>query len=103
MPSCESKMAGKIGKTYCANDRVDAVKIACIFLSGLSPLVWQPDEKTRQRRELFSAYQRVVREATRLQQHLKSMLNEHCLRLPVGFRLTVIFPRKRGLGFCLLV
>jgi transposase len=84
----ESKMAGKIGKTYCANDRVDAIKIARIYLSGLSPLVWQPDERTSERRELFSAYQSVVREATRLQQHIRSMLNEHCLRLPPGFRLT---------------
>lgn len=84
----ESHMAGKIGKTYCANDRVDAVKVARIYLSGLSPLVWQPDEKTRQRRELFSAYQAVVRDTTRCQQHLKSMLNEHCLRLPPNFRLT---------------
>jgi transposase len=84
----ESHMAGKIGKTYCANDRVDAIKIARIYLSGLSPLVWQPDERTSERRELFSAYQSVVRETTRLQQHIKSMLNEHCLRLPPGFRLT---------------
>lgn len=84
----ESHMAGKIGKTYCANDRVDAVKVARIYLSGLSPVVWQPDEQTRQRRELFSAYQAVVREATRSQQHLKSMLNEHCLRLPANTRLT---------------
>jgi hypothetical protein len=50
----ESHMAGKIGKTYCANDRVDAIKIARIYLSGLSPLVWQPDAKTQERRELFS-------------------------------------------------
>ena len=84
----ESHMAGKIAKTYCANDRVDAVKVARIYLSGLSPLVWQPDEKTRQRRELFSAYQAVVRDTTRCQQHLKSMLNEYCLRLPANFRLT---------------
>lgn len=84
----ESHMAGKIGKTYCANDRVDAIKIARIYLSGLSPLVWQPDAKTLERREVFSSYQSTVREATRHQQHIKSMLNEHCLRLPSGFRLT---------------
>jgi transposase len=95
----ESHMAGKIGKTYCANDRVDAIKIARIYLSGLSPLVWQPDEQTSERRELFSAYQCVVRETTRLQQHIKSMLNEHCLRLPPGFRLTApgTFPRLKAL------
>lgn len=83
----DSHQAGKIGKVYCANDRIDAVKIARIYLSGLSAQVWQPDEKTLERREVFSAYQGVVKESTRLQQQLKSMLNEHCVRLPKGFRL----------------
>lgn len=84
----DSHRAGKIGKEYCATDRVDAIKIARIYLTGLSPLVWQPDPKTRERREVFSAYQGVVKESTRAKQQLKSMLNEHCLRLPKGFRLS---------------
>ena len=84
----DSHQAGKIGKVYCANDRVDAIKIARIYLSGLSAQVWQPDEKTLERREVFSAYQGVVKETTRLQQQLKSMLNEHCVRLGSGFRLS---------------
>jgi transposase len=84
----DSHRAGKVGKTYCATDRVDAIKIARIYLSALSPLVWQPDDaQTRERREIFSAYQGVVKEAVRLQQQLKSMLNEHCVRLRKGFRL----------------
>lgn len=85
----DSHQAGKVGKVYCANDRVDAVKIARIYLSGLSAVVWQPDARTRERREVFSAYGAVVKESTRLQQQLKSMLNEHCVRLPKGFRLTL--------------
>jgi hypothetical protein len=48
----DSHRAGKVGKVYCANDRVDAVKIARIYLSALSPIVWQPDEKTLERREI---------------------------------------------------
>ena len=40
----DSHRAGKVGKVYCANDRVDAVKIARIYLSALSPIVWQPDQ-----------------------------------------------------------
>lgn len=84
----DSHQAGKIGKVYCANDRVDAIKIARIYLSGLSAVVWQPDPKTLERREVFSAYQGVVKETTRLQQQLKSMLNEHCVRLGSGFRLS---------------
>ncbi len=85
----DSHQAGKVGKVYCANDRVDAVKIARIYLSGLAAMVWQPDARTLERREVFSAYQAVVKESTRLQQQIKSMLNEHCVRLPSGFRLTL--------------
>ena len=84
----DSHQAGKIGKAYCANDRLDAIKIARIYLSGLSAVVWQPDARTLERREVFSAYQGVVKETTRLQQQLKSMLNEHCVRLGSGFRLS---------------
>jgi transposase len=76
-----------VGKVYCANDRVDAVKIARIYLSALSPIVWQPDAKTLERREIFSAYQAVVKESTRAKQQLRAMLNEHCVRLKKGFRL----------------
>lgn len=83
----ESHRAGQIGKSYLANDKVDAVKIARIYLSGLAIKVWQPDAETRQRRELLSTYQRCVKESTRAQQHLRSYLNEHALRLPKGFRL----------------
>src|SRR5438445_8615902 len=36
----DSHRAGKVGKTYCATDRVDAIKIARIYLSALSPVVW---------------------------------------------------------------
>src|SRR6266566_1193219 len=83
----DSHHAGKVGKVYCANDRVDAVNIARIYLSALSPIVWQPDQKTLERREIFSAYQAVVKESTRAKQQLRSMLNEHCVRLEKGFRL----------------
>src|SRR5438094_263021 len=41
----DSHQAGKVGKVYYANDRVDAAKIARIYLSGLSAVVWQPDQK----------------------------------------------------------
>ena len=85
----DSHQAGKVGKVYCANDRVDAIKIARIYLSGLSAVVWQPDAKTRERREVFSAYQAVVKESTRAKQQIKAMLNEHCVRLGSGFRLSL--------------
>lgn len=83
----ESHRAGQIGKSYLANDKVDAAKIARIYLSGLAIKVWQPDTETRQRRELLSTYQCCVKDSTRAQQHLRSFLNEYALRLPKGFRL----------------
>jgi len=83
----ESHRAGQIGKAYLANDKLDAAKIARIYLSGLATTVWKPDPVTRERRELLSTYQRCVKDSTRDQQQLRSYLNEHSLRLPVGFRL----------------
>ena len=83
----ESHRAGQIGKSYLVNDKLDAAKIARIYLSGLSIHVWAPDSETRQRRELLSTYQRCVKESTRAQQHLRSFLNEYTVRLPKGFRL----------------
>src|SRR3954468_13414401 len=35
----ESQRAGQIRKSYCANDRVDAVKLGRIYLSGLATVV----------------------------------------------------------------
>ena len=61
----ESQRVGQVGKTYCNTDKVSAVKIARVFLSGLAVIVWKPDEKTRQRREIFRQYQGSVTDATR--------------------------------------
>jgi hypothetical protein len=95
----ESHRAGQISQSYLANDKVDAAKIARIYLSGLAIKVWQPDAETRQRRALLSSYQRCVKDSTRSQQHLRSYLNEHALRLPKGFRLCrpEALPRLVGL------
>ena len=56
----ESVRAGQVRKTYCNTDKESAVKIARVFLSGLAVVVWNPDENTRQRRELFGQYRRSV-------------------------------------------
>ncbi len=66
---------------------LDSLKIARIHLSGLAAEVWQPDPETLERREGFSACQNVVKEATRHKQPSRALLNEHCVRLPAGFRL----------------
>ena len=88
----ESQRAGQIRKTYCANDRLDAVKLARIYLSGLAHLVWQPDARTRERREVLHLYRQAVTAATRARNRLKSFLSDHHVRLKRGVRLT----HKRG-------
>jgi transposase len=95
----ESQRAAKVGQAYLANDRVDAVKLGRLYLSGLARTVWQPDAQTRERRELLSSYRSCIKESTRARQHLRSYLNEHCLRLPVGFRLC----RPEALGRLLVL
>jgi len=59
-----------------------------VYLSGLAKLVWQPDAKTREYREVFFAHRNAVKDATRGRNRIHSFLNEHCVRLPAGTRLT---------------
>ena len=84
----ESQRAGQIRKTYCANDRLDAVKLARIYLSGLAHTVWEPDTQTRERREVLHSYGKAVTTATRTRNRLKSFLSDHAVRLKKGVRLT---------------
>src|SRR6266545_1687257 len=84
----ESQRAGQIRKTYCANDRLDAVKLARIYLSGLAHVVWQPDARTRERREVLHGYRKAVTTATRARNRLKSFLSDHHVRLNKGVALT---------------
>lgn len=88
----ESQRAGQIRKTYCANDRLDAVKLARIYLSGLAQTVWQPDARTRERRDALHGYRKAVTTATRARNRLKSFLSDHHVRLKPGVPLT----RKSG-------
>lgn len=84
----ESQRAGQVRKTYCANDRLDAVKLARIYLSGLAHTVWQPDARTRERREVLHSHRTAVATATRTRNRLKSFLSDHHIRLKKGVRLT---------------
>jgi transposase len=57
-------------------------------LSGLAQLVWQPDARTRERREVLQIYRKAVSTATRARNRLKSFLSDHHVRLKKGVRLT---------------
>lgn len=94
----ETQRAGQIRSSYCTNDRTDAVKLARIYLSGLAKIVWQPDERTRERREVLHRYLRSVCDATRARHRLTSFLSDRAARLPKGTRLTQQSGRARVLG-----
>jgi transposase len=84
----ESAQAGKIRDNFCNDDRHSAVKLAKVYRSGLAKEVWQPDAKTREYREVFFAHRNAVKDATRCRNRIRSFLNEHCVRLKTGVRLT---------------
>ncbi len=84
----ESAHAAKIKDNYCNDDRHSAVKLARLYLSGLAKTVWEPDEQTRARREVFFAHRNAVKDTTRCRSRIHGFLNEHCVRLPKGTRLT---------------
>ena len=84
----ESHQASKIKENFCNDDRHSAVKLARVYLSGLAKIVWQPEEKTREQREVFFAHRAAVKDCTRLRNRIRTFLNEHCVRLPKGTALT---------------
>ena len=94
----ETQRAGQIRTAYCTTDRTDAIKLARIYLSGLARLVWEPDQQTRERREVLHRYLRSVCDATRSRNRLKGFLSGHGARLPRGTRLTENSGRVRVLG-----
>ncbi len=83
----ESQAVGKVGKAYCATDRVDAVKIARVYFSGLAHEVWQPDAQAAERRELFFGHRNAVRDSVRARNRIWGYLNGHSIRRPRGLRL----------------
>lgn len=84
----ESFRAGQIATAYLKNDKVDAVKLARIYISGLAKEVWQPDETCRERREILAAYRKSVADSVRMRNRITSWLTEHGKRKPARLRWT---------------
>lgn len=84
----ESQSVGKVGKAYCATDKVDAIKIARVYLSGLAHEVWVPDGKAAERRELFFGHRNAVRDSVRARNRIWAYLNQQGLKRPYGLRLS---------------
>ncbi len=83
----ESQSVGKVGKAYCATDKVDAIKIARVYFSGLAHEVWIPDPKAAERRELFFGHRNAVRDSVRARNRIWAFLNQQSRRRPKNIRL----------------
>lgn len=84
----DSVRVGRICRNSQITDKISAVRIAKVYLSGLSESVWVPDPVTRLRREVFSAHRRAVTDCTRHNNRIKMLLSEHTIRLKKGQNLT---------------
>lgn len=80
----ESAQVGKTASSYLDNDLIAAERIARSYLTGISKVVWVPDEKTSHRRELLHAYVTATAQETRAINELKSYLNQYHIRLGKG-------------------
>lgn len=77
----DSAKVGKVSKTYCITDKTSAIKIAKICISGLSDEIYVPDTKTRERRNIYTAYQQSQTDAQRAVNRAKGFLNERTIRV----------------------
>jgi transposase len=77
----ESAQVGKTASSYLDDDLIAAERIARSYLTGISKVVWVPDEKTAHRRELLHAYVKATAQETRATNELKSYLNQYHIRL----------------------
>jgi transposase len=84
----ESFRIGQIHKAYLKDDKVDARKIARVYLSGLATTVWQPDEQTRERREILAVYERVKRDSVRYRNRIWGWLTQHGIKKPKNLKLS---------------
>ena len=84
----ESTQAGKIRDNFCNDDKHSAVKLARVYASGLAKEVWQPSAVVREHRTVLFAYRNATKDTTRLKNRIRSWLNEYCVRLPKGTRLS---------------
>lgn len=83
----ESQAVGKVGKAYCATDKIDAIKIARVYLSGLAHEVWRPDAQAAERREVFFGHRNAVGDSVRERNRIWAFLNQQCVKRPKGLRL----------------
>jgi transposase len=84
----ESGHLGKLKEAHANNDKISAIRIGKAYLAGTARIVWVPDLKTQQRRDLFHIHRKAVKRTTQLRNRLQSYLSDNGVRLSKGTRLT---------------
>lgn len=83
----ESCHIGKLKEAHANNDKISAVRIGKAYLAGTAKVVWLPDRKTQERRDLFHAHRKAVRRSTQMRNRILSYLSDNGVRLPKGTKL----------------
>ena len=76
----ESNQVSKIAEAFIDDDQIAAERVARCYLTGFATVVWVPDEKTTERREILHAYDRSVTDHVRAINELKSFLTKRNIR-----------------------
>lgn len=84
----ESAHMGKLKENHANNDKISAVRIGKAYLAGTARIVWVPDPKTQERRDLLHIHRKAVNRTTQLRNRLRSYLSDNGVRLGKGIRLT---------------
>jgi len=80
----ESCQMGKLKEAHANNDKISAVRIGKAYLAGTAKVVWVPDPKTQERRDLFHAHRKVVQRTTQMRNRIRSFLSDQGVRLKKG-------------------
>jgi len=84
----ESCQLGKLKEAHANNDKISAVRIAKAYLAGTARVVWVPDPRTQERRDLFHIYKKANERVTPTPNRLLSYLSDNGVRVRKGMRLT---------------
>jgi transposase len=82
----ESCQLGKLKEAHANNDRISAVRIGKAFLAGTAKVVWIPDAKTQERRDVMHAHRKTVKRHTQMINRLDSYLSDNGVRLEASLK-----------------
>jgi len=83
----ESCHLGRLKEGHANNDKISAVRIGKAYLAGTAKVVWLPDPKSQERRDLFHAHRKAVKRSTQMRNRILSYLSDQGVRLKKGTKL----------------